>query len=393
MSKLIANALIAQGGGPTMVINQSLIGAILEAKKFPQIERIYGAHFGVKGVLNEDFIDLTDIDNKKLELVAQTPGAALGSTRDRPDEEYCRKMFEVMKKYNIKYFFYIGGNDSADTCRIVNEEAIKNNYELRTIHIPKTIDNDLLVTDHCPGYGSAAKFVVQAFMGINLDNASLPGVYIGVIMGRHAGFLTAASVLAKQSEADGPHLIYTPEKPFNVHYFVRDVKAFYEKYGRCIVAVSEGIVDEDGTPIVSKLAKQVEADAHGNVQLSGCGILGDLLAETIKSHTGINRVRVDTFGYLQRSFTGCVSEVDAEEAREVGKRAVQYVVGGDVDGSVVITRKGKYNIDYKLVDLTEVAAKTKKMPEEFFASDNMVSKKFIDYLKPLVGELPEIGRL
>jgi 6-phosphofructokinase 1 len=393
MSKLTANALIAQGGGPTVVINQSLVGAILEAKKSPEIEHIYGAHFGVKGIVKEDFVDLTNISEVDLDLIAKTPGAALGSTRDRPDEEYCKKMFEVMKKYNIKYFFYIGGNDSADTCRIVNEEAVKNNYELRIIHIPKTIDNDLLVTDHCPGYGSAAKFVAEAFMGVNLDNASLPGVFIGVVMGRHAGFLTAASVLAKKDESDGPHLIYTPEKPFNVHYFVRDVKSYYEKYGRCVVAVSEGIVDEEKTPIVNKLAKQIECDAHGNVQLSGNGVLGDLLAETIKSHTGINRVRVDTFGYLQRSYVGCVSTTDALEAREVGKRAVQYAISGDVDGSVVIVRGVDYNIDYKLVNLTEVAAKTKTMPEEFFAGDNMVSAKFIEYVKPLVGDLPIVKRL
>lgn len=393
MSKIVAKALIAQGGGPTVVINQSLVGAVLEAKKFPEIEYIYGARFGVKGIIKEDFVDLTDIPEDKLELIANNPGSALGSTRDKPDEEYCRKMFEVMKKHNIRYFFYIGGNDSADTCRIVNEEALKANYELRTIHIPKTIDNDLLITDHCPGYGSAAKFVAQSFVGINLDNASLPGVYIGVIMGRHAGFLTAASVLAKTSEEDGPHLIYTPEKPFNIHYFVRDVKAFYEKYGRCVIAVSEGIVDEDGTPIVFKLAKQIEQDAHGNVQLSGNGVLGDLLVETVKSHTGISRVRVDTFGYLQRSFIGCVSEVDSKEAREVGKRAVQFAVSGDVDGSVVIMREGEYNIGYKLVDLKEVAAKTKKMPDDFFVSDSMVGQKFIDYARPLVGELPEVTKL
>lgn len=197
------------------------------------------------------------------------------------------------EKNNIKYFFYIGGNDSADTCRIINEEAENANYELRVIHIPKTIDNDLCITDHCPGFGSAARFVAQAFMSINLDNASLPGVFIGVVMGRHAGFLTASSVLGRQSEADGPHLVYTPEKPFNIHYFVRDVKKVYEKYGRCIVAVSEGIVDENKAPIATTLAKQIERDAHGNVQLSGNGVLGDLLAETIKSHTGISRVRVD----------------------------------------------------------------------------------------------------
>lgn len=393
MSKSIANALIAQGGGPTAVVNQSLVGAVKELKKSSDIDKIYGARFGVRGAAKGDFINLSDLSEIELEKIAYTPGSALGSTRDKPDEEYCRQMFETMRQNNIKYFFYIGGNDSADTCRIVNEEALKNNYELRTIHIPKTIDNDLLVTDHCPGFGSAAKFVAEAFMGADLDNASLPGVYIGVVMGRHAGFLTAASVLAKQSEADGPHLIYTPERPFNVHYFVRDVKEVYEKYGRCVIAVSEGIVDEDGTPVVSKLAKQVECDAHGNVQLSGSGVLGDLLVETIKTKTDIKRVRVDTFGYLQRSFPGCVSEVDAGEAREVGIQAARFALNADVDGSVVIKRGPEYNISYELVDLVEVAAKTKKMPEEFFVSDSMVSEKFIEYVRPLVGELPQVKKL
>lgn len=388
-----ANVLISQGGGPTAVINQSLVGAILALKKSDQIDHIYGARFGVRGILNEDFIDLTGVASEKLELIAKTSGSALGSTRDKPDEEYCQKMFAVMKKNNIKYFFYIGGNDSADTCRIVNEEAKKVGYELRVFHIPKTIDNDLVVTDHCPGFGSAAKFIAQAFMGTNLDNASLFGIYVGVIMGRHAGFLTASSILAKKYSDDGPHLIYTPEKPFNIHYFIRDIKEVYEKYGRCVIAVSEGIMDEDGTPIATKLSKQVEQDAHGNVQLSGNGVLGDLLAETIKSHTGISRVRVDTFGYLQRSFMGCVSEVDVKEAREVGRRAVEFALSGDIDGSVVIIRSEGYNIEYKLVALSEVAAKTKKMSDEFFATDNMVNEKFVEYLKPLVGDLPEVAKL
>lgn len=388
-----SNALIAQAGGPTAVINQSLVGAVLELKKSGEVEKIYGAKHGVSGILKEDFLDLTDVDLQNLEAVSQTPGSALGSTRDKPDEEYCQKMFEVMKAHGIKYFFYIGGNDSADTCRIVNEEAKKQNYELRTIHIPKTIDNDLVITDHCPGYASAAKFIAQAFAGVNMDNRALPGVYIGIVMGRHAGFLTAASVLAKKDEEDGPHLIYTPEKVFEIHHFVASVKKVYEKYGRCMVAVSEGIVDSDGVPIVTKLAKQVERDAHGNVQLSGSGVLGDLLGDTIKNQTQISRVRVDTFGYLQRSFLGCVSEVDSAEAREVGKQAAKFALSNDVDGSVVIKRTGDYEVEYQLVDLSEIGGKTKVMPEEFFTSDNMVSEEFIKYAKPLVGEIQNVEKI
>ncbi|MFA6427886.1 MAG: 6-phosphofructokinase [Candidatus Magasanikbacteria bacterium] len=385
------NALIAQGGGPTAVINQSLVGAILALRTHGDIERVYGARHGVRGIVGEQFVDLTSISKDDLELVAQMPGSALGSTRDKPDLTYCEKMFDVMKKYNIRYFFYIGGNDSADTCRIVNESARQVGYELRVIHIPKTIDNDLVGTDHCPGFGSAARFVASAFRGVNFDNASLPGVYIGVVMGRHAGFLTASSILAKQEEGDGPHLIYTPEKVFDVHRFVHDVKDVYEKYGRCIVAVSEGVVDEDGVPIATKLSKQVEHDAHGNVQLSGSGTLGDLLVDMIKNKANISRVRQDTFGYLQRSFFGCVSEVDAREAREVGAHAVKFAVSGDVDGSVAIKRVGEYRVKYELIGLGVVAAKTKKMDDAFFENDHMVSQAFVDYVKPLVGDI-DFGR-
>ena len=214
MSVLEGKVLVAQGGGPTAVINQSLVGAVLESRKFPQVTSVYGALHGVKGIINEDFLDLTEATTHNLEAVARTPSSALLSTRDKPDVAYCQEIFKVCKAHGVRYFFYIGGNDSADTCRIVNAESEKAGYELRVIHIPKTIDNDLRVTDHCPGFGSAAKFVAQAFAGVNLDNRAIPGVYIGVVMGRHAGFLTASSCLARKYPDDGPHLIYVPERPF-----------------------------------------------------------------------------------------------------------------------------------------------------------------------------------
>ncbi|MFA5813108.1 MAG: 6-phosphofructokinase [Patescibacteria group bacterium] len=393
MSKLIAKALVAQGGGPTAVINQSLVGIILESRKFPEIERIYGARHGVSGIIKEDFLDLTEASTSNLEQVAATPGSALGTTRDKPDEEYCRKMFETMKHHGIGYFFYIGGNDSADTCRIVNEQAEKQNYQLRTIHIPKTIDNDLAVTDHCPGYGSAGRFIAKAFAGVNMDNRALPGVYIGVVMGRQAGFLTAASIMAKRLSDDGPHLVYVPERIFSTGQFVNDVEEVYNKYGRCIVAASEGIHDDFGEPIATGLQKEKEHDPHGNVQLSGNGALGDLLADLIRTKTKIKRVRADTLGYLQRSFLGCVSEVDKNEAREVGERAVQYAVWEDVDGSVVIRRAGDYAVDYELVDLKEVAGKTKTMPDNFIKGNNMVADEFKNYARPLIGEIEPVEML
>lgn len=375
------------------MINQSLVGAILEARKFPEISKIYGARFGVSGILKADFLDLTESTTHNLEQVANTPGAALGSTRDKPDMAYCQKMFAVMKEHGIKYFYYIGGNDSAETCRIINNEAKAANYELRVIHIPKTIDNDIASTDHCPGYGSAAKFVASAFAGVNLDNLALPGVYIGVVMGRHAGFLTAASILAKKFSDDGPHLIYLPEKVFSTEKFIADVAEVYQKYSRCIVAVSEGVSDENGEPIAVKLQKQKECDAHGNVQLSGNTALGDLLADLVKEKAQIKRVRADTLGYLQRSFLGCVSEVDKHEAREVGEKAVQYSVWRDVDGSVAIKWAGDYAVQYELVPLEAAAAKARVMPPEFIIGDNMVSDAFKNYARPLVGEIEHVERL
>ena len=387
--------LVAQGGGPTAVINQSLVGVALEARRFAQIGHIYGALHGVRGIIDENFVDLTQETSHNLELVAATPSSALGSTRDKPDAAYCHEIFKVLQAHKIGHFFYIGGNDSSDTVRIVSEEAQAANYDLRCIHIPKTIDNDLVGNDHTPGFPSAARFVAQAFAGANLDNAALPGVYVGVVMGRHAGFLTAASALGKKFPDDGPHLIYLPERIFDLAIFLADVKATYERYGRCVIAVSEGIHDARGTPIAALLAKEMEHDAHGNVQLSGNGALADLLCEEIKAKLKIKRVRGDTYGYLQRSFIGCVSDVDQREAREVGEKAVQFAMWGGKDGSVAIKRTGFYSVDYELLPLSEVAGKTRTMDDEFIAANGTdVTDAFRMYLRPLLGSgMPDAFRL
>ena len=391
----LGKVLVAQGGGPTAVINQSMAGVVLEARKFRNVELVYGAYHGVSGIINEDFLDLTQETSHNIEMVANTPSSALGSTRDKPDLQYCQEIFKVLKAHGIGYFFYIGGNDSSDTVRIVSEEARKADYPLRCIHIPKTIDNDLVGNDHTPGFPSAARFVAQAFMGANLDNAALPGVYLAVVMGRHAGFLTAASALGKKFPDDGPHLIYIPERTFNIEKFVGDVKATYDKYGRCVIAASEGIHDENGVPIITKLSKQIEKDAHGNIQLSGTGALADLLCDEIKAKLGIKRVRGDTFGYLQRSFMGCVSDVDQREAREVGEKAVQFAMWGDRDGSVAIRRTGFYSVDYQLVPLESVAGKTRVMEDEFIAPCGTdITDAFRMYLRPLLGSgMPDAYRL
>ena len=398
--------LIAQGGGPTAVINESLVGAVLQSRRHDGVEAVYGAFHGVQGIVNEDFIDLTREPDENLERVAKTPCSALGSTRDKPDRKYCQDIFKVLQAHGIGSFFYIGGNDSSDTLRILAEEAANADYPLGCIHIPKTIDNDLTVNDHTPGYPSAARFVASAFAGVNLDNRALPGVYVGVVMGRHAGFLTAAAALARKYPDDGPHLIYLPERDFSMERFLTGVKAAWDKHGRCVIAVSEGIHDDTGEPIVTRLAQEVEKDAHGNVQLSGTGALADLLCAAIRESTDIKRVRGDTFGYLQRSFLGCVSDVDRLEARQVGERAAGFAQdgGGDGkrDGSVTIHRTGTgkdggadYGAAYKLSALGDVAGKTKVMADEFIAKDTPdVTDAFVDYLKPLLGSgMPEVFRL
>lgn len=393
--ELKGKVLIAQGGGPTAVINQSLVGAVLESRKFPQITRVYGAINGVEGIINESFMDLTRETTNNLEMIGKTPASALLSTRVKPDEAYCREVFKVLKAHDVRYFFYIGGNDSADTVRIVNENAKRSDYDFRAIHIPKTVDNDLVLNDHTPGYGSAARFVGEAFIGLNLDNRALPGVYICVIMGRNAGFLTASSALARKYPDDGPHLVYLPERPFIMDNFLKDVKRVYNELGRCIVAVSEGIKDEHGHPVIATLMENIEKDAHGNLQLSGSGSLGDMLSQNIKHKLNIDRVRSDTLGYTQRSFIGTISDVDSYEAREVGEKAAQFAIWDNVDGSISIQRMGNYSVDYKLISLNDIAGKTRYMPDEFINLEgNNVTDAFRTYARPLVGSgFPQPHRL
>jgi 6-phosphofructokinase 1 len=258
------------------------------------------------------------------------------------------------------------------------------------------VDNDLLVTDHCPGFGTAAKFEACALMGDDLDNRALPGVKIDVIMGRHAGFLTAAAVLGKQRDDDGPHLVYVPERPVSMDKFVSDIEEVLSKYNRCVVAVSEGICDSDGVTWAKKLAQQAEVDAHGNIQLSGTGALADFLAGQVKSKLKVSRVRADTFGYLQRSFAGLQSEVDVDEARRCGREAVKLAMEHD-NGSVAIKRIANgadYKVELFRTELSNVAEKTKSMPDEFInATGNGITDAFVEYAMPLVGKLPKTAYL
>ena len=393
------NMVIAQSGGPSMVINESLVGAVAAAKSGAaagKIGRILGARHGIQGILKGDYIDLRKVSEKKLADIARTPSSALGSCRMKPTPEDCARIFREFKKLNVGYFYYIGGNDSADAARIVAEEAAKEGYPLVACHIPKTIDNDLRSCDHTPGFASAARFVASAVKGDDLDNRALGGVKIDIIMGRDAGFLTAASALARVRPDDGPHLIYLPEVPFSESRFVRDVKAAMKKFGRCVIAVSEGIRGKDGVPIGAKLGSG-EVDSHGNVQMSGTGALGDSLARLLKAKAGIKRVRADTFGYLQRSFPGMASEVDSREAYGAGFSAVTASLlraefHGEFAGTIGIQRrKGrKYAVDFVWLPVSAAAKYTRSVPEEFIAENGCdVTGAFLDYARPIVGELPK----
>ena len=411
------NAAIGQSGGPTAVINQSLAGVIEGLRAglaaTGQVKRIIGMRHGVRGLVksgSDGLLDLTGVDKAKLDAIARTPSAALGSTRDKPDEAYCQRILDGVRANDIRYFFYIGGNDSADTCRIVSEKAAAAGYELRCFHVPKTIDNDLLENDHTPGFPSAARYVTLALMGDALDNASLGGIKINVIMGRNAGFLTAAASLARgqasnsaaPADRPAPHLIYLPEVPFSTDVFLADVEAVYAKLGRCQVAVSEGIRDDTGAEIGPKLMRGAgEVDAHGNVQLSGSGALGDGLADLVKS--GLTpqggkapRVRADTFGYIQRCWPH-PSPVDAEEAHAVGRYAAKLAARGDASASVIIIRTSNFPDAYRSecarADLSAVARRTRHVPAEFLAGSNDVSAAFHAYCRPLVGDLPKLERL
>lgn len=411
------NAVIGQSGGPTAVINESLVGVIEGLRRAGAgnsgnpIKKILGMRHGVTGLTSGDLYDLTDYPHDRLQVLAQTPSAGLGSTRDKPDAAYCERILESCKEHDIRYFFYIGGNDSSDTCRIVNEMANETGYELRCFHIPKTVDNDLVINDHTPGFPSAARFVAKACMADFLDNISLPGIKINVIMGRHAGFLTAASALARRDDryefegesTDGPQLIYLPEVPFDTERFVNDVANLYEKRQRVHIAISEGISDKDGNSIGAMLIKNGQTDAHGNVQLSGSGAIGDALSDLLKEKlTPVGgkqvRVRADTFGYVQRCFPD-QSDVDQREARGVGRFAAKLATMGDLDGSVAIIRTSPigvtqpYAAEYRRIELSDVAAKTKHMPPEFIDGHNNVSQKFLDYCRPLVGRLPLYERI
>ncbi len=394
------NVIIGQSGGPTAVINQTLIGVVRAALARRDVfTNVYGAIHGIQGIIDGHLCDFSRETPLNLEVVAGTPSAALKSVRRKASPEDGAKIFARFRELNVRHFFYIGGNDTAETTNILNEMAEHAGYDLNCFHCPKTIDNDLRVTDHCPGYGSAAKFVAQAFMGDNLDNRSLGGIKINVVMGRNAGWLTAASALARIFPDDGPHLIYCPEADFSLDQFGADVAAVYQRLGRCVIATSEGIHGPGGADIIDLK----EVDSHGNKQLSGSGALGDFLADFLKAYLAKalpgkkHRIRADTFGYLQRCFPGVVSEADALEARQAGTAAVTAVLAGTRSGSIAFRRApgASYQIETFVTPLPTVAKDIRPMPRDWLnpAGNDVDAKFLMPYLRPLVGVLPAIGQL
>jgi 6-phosphofructokinase len=372
--------IIAQGGGPTAVINQTLVGAVLEARKRHPGARILGARHGVRGIRDGNYVDLSALSEEQLRLVAGTPSAALGSTRDKPDAAYCEIILKALRQAAATAFIYIGGNDTAGTQQILSDAA---GGDIAFVHAPKTIDNDLVENDHTPGFISAAEFIAGAFVSVDLDFRALPGIYVGIVMGRHAGFLTAAAAAWQQDDDNAPHLVYVPERPFSPKQFINDVREVNDRYGRCIVAMSEGVTAEDGRSVVENLVppEKLERDAHGNVRLSG-GDLGMRIEQLIGDGLPGSRARVDTFGYLPRGNVGAINATDAQEAFNAGAFAVEAAAQGG--GSVAIQyENGATRL--RLVPLADVAGKTRYMPDNFLLPDrNQVSSQCKAYMERLL---------
>ncbi|HJC21463.1 MAG TPA: 6-phosphofructokinase [Candidatus Butyricicoccus avicola] len=388
MSELKGACIIGQSGGPTSVINTSVLGAIETALDCPSITRVLGAAHGIKGVLDDQLLDIDKEDREELKLLRYTPSSALGSCRykladpDVDDTDY-KRILEIFKKYDVRYFFYNGGNDSMDTCNKISKFMMKSGYECRVMGIPKTIDNDLFGTDHCPGYASASKYIATSCMEIYQDARVYDTgmVCIVEIMGRHAGWLTAAAGLATAQGA-GPDLIYLPETDFDMDKFLADVKKVYEQQGNCLVAVSEGIHYADGS-FVSE-AKTSATDGFGHAQLGG---LAAMLADKVKSELGV-KVRGIELSLLQRCAAHCASKTDVDESYMAGKAAVENAVAGKTDfmpGFKCTRGADGYKCEIELLPLSQVANTEKKVPREWInAEGNGVTQEFIDYALPLI---------
>lgn len=406
MSELKGACLFGQSGGPTSVINASALGVLETALGQECITQVYGCAHGVKGILDDNLYDIRQEDPEELALLRYTPSSALGSCRyklkdsEQDDTDY-KRILEIFKQYDIRYFFYNGGNDSMDTCNKISKYLMSQNYECRIIGVPKTIDNDLAATDHCPGFGSAAKYIATSCMEIYHDaNVYDTGTVVIVeIMGRNAGWLTAASALASFQGA-GPDLIYLPERPFDLETAMAQIRQVYHRRGNCLVALSEGIVDASGK-FIAEYGQDVATDAFGHKQMGGAGAF---VANRVKSRFGY-KVRSIELSLLQRCAAHCASQTDVDEAWLAGKTAVELAVSGVTDKMAAFERQPGpgYHMVPKAVDLAAVANAEKKVPQDWITPDGVgLTQDFVDYALPLIqGEtqlpfengLPRFARL
>ena len=384
---LTGKLVVGQSGGPTQVINNTLVGVIEAALGSEQITGVYGSLRGITGVLDDRFIDLARESKETLATLRQTPGAALGTVRFKLKPEDHGRIVEVLRAHDVRYFCYIGGNDSMDTAHKVHLAARDVGYELCSIGAPKTVDNDLAHTDHCPGYGSAARFVALAVRDSGWDTESMgpsSPVKIVEVMGRNAGWLTAAAALGRQGPGDPPHLVYVPERPVVAEQAVADVARIVAEREHCVIALSEGAIPETGLG---------EVDAFGHQMKGGAA---EELARLLGGALGL-KVRMDKPNYLQRSFCLAMSEVDADEAYRVGRAAVQLALSGQSDVMVTLVRRseGDYYCDTGAAPLAEIANAEKLLPDAYMtATGNDVTQGFLDYARPLIGPpLPRVGRL
>jgi len=392
---LKGNALVGQSGGPTAVINASLHGVIEQAMQHAEIADLYGAVRGVQGLLGEDLCDLRAETAETIARLSSTPAAALGSCRRKLNDADYARLLAVFRAHDIRYFFYNGGNDSADTTHKVGQLAKESGWEMRVIGIPKTVDNDLGFTDHCPGYGSVARFNALALQGSGLDTqamATVDTVKIFETMGRNAGWITAATALARAQAGDPPHLIYLPECSFAPARFLADVKRVVDRGQGCVIAVCEGLRDAEGKPIVT-FKHAVGTDSFGHAQLGG---LGEFLVDLIANELGI-KARADKSGTIQRSFGPAQSPVDVAEAKMVGAEAVKAAVGGASDVMITLVRTSNhpYQCTTGTAPLEAVANAERPVPEEFINADgNDVTPAFLEYARPLIGgPVPPVARL
>lgn len=398
MNELKGACIIGQSGGPTSVINASAYGVIRTALDSSCITKVYGAAHGIRGVLDDVLYDMGEEAASELALLMHTPSSALGSCRyklqdSEVDDTDYKRILEIFKKYDVRYFFYNGGNDSMDTCNKISKYMQKVGYECRIMGVPKTIDNDLYGTDHCPGFASAAKYVATSCMELYHDSRVYDKNMICVveIMGRHAGWLAGSASVATYM-GQGPDLIYLPEVDFDMEQFIADVRHIYEATGECFVAVSEGIHDKNGTLIAEYGVENAPVDAFGHKQLGG---LASTLVNILRGHLGNVKMRGIELSLLQRCAAHCASETDVQEAFLAGKSAVEYAVNGVTDKMVAFRRgknaEGDYQCEIELLDLVDVANTEKKVPRDWInEAGNGLNQKYIDYVLPLLQGAPKL---